>query len=51
MMLDLLMELLTAGDAEEKERAYRRLEWVGVDRAASDEMAAEFYNEWGVCNA
>lgn len=51
MMFDLLMELLTAGDAKERERAYRRLERVGVDKASSDKMAAEFYNEWGVYNA
>jgi len=47
MMFDLLMELLTAGDAKEKERAYRRLEQVGVDKMTADEMAAEFYKEWG----
>lgn len=42
------MELLTAGDAREKEWAYRRLERAGVDRLTADSMAAEFYKEQGV---
>lgn len=45
MLFDLIMHLLTAGDAQEKERAYRRLENVGVDRRTADVMAAEFYKE------
>lgn len=30
-------------DPKEKERAYRQLEKVGVDRRTADVMAAEFY--------
>lgn len=45
MLFDLIMDLLTAGDVKEKERAYRRLEKVGVDRVSADVMAAEFYKE------
>lgn len=44
MLMDLVMELVTAADAPDKERAYRRLEKVGVDRRTADVMAAEFYN-------
>lgn len=47
MLFDLIMDLLTAGDQKEKERAYRRLEKVGVDRASANVMAAEFYKEQG----
>ena len=32
MLFDLIMDLLTAGDQGEKERAYRRFERVGIDR-------------------
>ena len=32
MMFDLIMDLLTAGDQREKERAYRRFERMGIDR-------------------
>ena len=46
MLFDLIMDLLTAGDAKEKERAYRRLEKVGVDRMTADVLATEFYKEW-----
>lgn len=45
MLFDLIMDLLTAGDQKEKERAYRRLEKFGVDRRTADVMAAEFYKE------
>lgn len=47
MLFELIMDLLTAGDAFEKEQAYRRLEKVGVDRRTADVMAAEFYIEQG----
>lgn len=42
MLFDLIIELLTAGDAKEKERAYHRLERVGVDRITADVIAKEF---------
>lgn len=48
MLFELIMDLLTAGDAREKERAYRRLERVGVDRRTADALAAEFCKEQGV---
>ncbi len=43
MLQDLIMELLTAVDEDDKEDAYRRLEQVGVDRKTADEMAAHYY--------
>ena len=43
MLYELIMLLLTAGDAEEKEKAYRKLERVGVDRRTADVMAEEYY--------
>ena len=48
MMLDLIMELVAACDNKDKERAYRKLERVGVDRVTADEMAAEFYTKGSV---
>lgn len=45
MLQDLIMELVIAVTPKEKERAYRRLEKVGVDRISADVMAAEFYKE------
>jgi len=42
MLMELVMALLTAGDEKEKEKAYRNLERVGVDRITADIMAAEF---------
>ena len=45
MLMDLVMALVTAGDQKEKERAYRNLEKVGVDRITADVMVAEFYRE------
>lgn len=47
MLGDLIMDLLTAADRKEKEKAYRRLEKVGVDRRTADVMASEFYKEQG----
>ena len=44
-MMNLVMALVEAVDPQDKERAYRRLERVGVDRATADIMAAEFYKE------
>ena len=45
MLMDLVMDLVEAVDPKDKERAYRRLEKVGVDRKTADIMAAEFYKE------
>lgn len=45
MLQELIMELVIAVTPKEKERAYRRLERVGVDRISADKMAAEFYKE------
>ena len=42
MLTDLVMELVTAADPKDRERAYRNLEKAGIDRLAADEMAAEF---------
>ncbi len=43
MLQDLIMELLTAVDEDDKEKAYQRLERVGIDRKTADEMAAHYY--------
>ena len=45
MLMDLIMALVEAVDPKDKEKAYRRLEKVGVDRKTADIMAAEFYKE------
>lgn len=45
MLMDLVMELVEAVDPRDKEKAYRKLEKVGVDRRTADVMAAEFYKE------
>jgi hypothetical protein len=45
MLMDLVMELVTATDEKDKERAYRKLEKVGVDRITADIMAAEFWKD------
>lgn len=45
MLMDLVMALVEAVDPEDKEKAYRKLERVGVDRITADAMAAEFYEE------
>lgn len=45
MLMDLVMELVEAVDPKDKEKAYRKLEKVGVDRRTADVMAAEFYKE------
>lgn len=47
MLMDLVMDLVVAVDRKDKERAYRALERVGVDRRTADVMAAEFYKEVG----
>ena len=41
-MTDLVMELVTATNPDDREVAYRNLEKAGIDRRAADEMAAEF---------
>ena len=46
MLMDLVMDLVEAVDPKDKEKAYRNLEKVGVDRKTADVMAAEFYKEW-----
>jgi len=45
MLMDLVMELVMAADTKDKERVYRKLEKVGVDRKTADVMAAEFWKE------
>ena len=45
MLMDLVMNLVMAVDKRDRERAYRALERVGVDRRTADVMAAEFYKE------
>ncbi len=45
MLQDMIFDLLTAGDKKEKEKAYRRLERIGVDRATADSIASEFYKK------
>lgn len=41
MLNDLIMDLRAANTAAEKEKAYRRLEQVGMDRMTADIVAAE----------
>ena len=43
MLMDLVMNLVIASDKKEKEKAYRALEKVGVDRRTANVMAKEFY--------
>lgn len=45
MLMELVMALVEAVDPKDKEKAYRNLEKVGVDRRTADVMAAEFYKE------
>lgn len=45
MLMDLVMDLVQSVDPKEKEKTYRRLERVGIDRVTADVMAAEFYKE------
>lgn len=45
MLQDLIMELVIAVTPKEKERAYRRLERVGVDRITADVIVSEFNKE------
>ncbi len=42
MLLEMVMDLVTASDPDDKEKAYRRLEKLGVDRRTADVMAEEF---------
>ena len=51
MLEDLIIALLIAGDRKEKERAYRNLERVGVDRVTEDMIAAEYYRPEAMANA
>ena len=41
MLYDLLVDLICASTSKDKERAYRRLEHIGVDRATANALAAE----------
>lgn len=41
MLYDLLIDLICASTPQDKERAYKQLERVGVDRATANVMAAE----------
>jgi len=41
MLQELIINLLSAGDKKEKEKAYRQLEKVGVDRRTADVLAHE----------
>lgn len=43
MLEELIMNLLTAGDDRDRERAYRKFERAGIDRKTADGMAAEYY--------
>lgn len=45
MLMELVMDLVTATDPHDKEMAYRKLERFGVDRKTADTMAAEFYKD------
>lgn len=47
MLQDLIMNLLSAGDKKEKERAYKQLEKVGVDRRTADVIAHEMMDGQG----
>ena len=42
MLQELLMDLVTATDPKEKEKAYRRLERIGVDRLTAKVLEKEF---------
>lgn len=41
MLYDLLIDLICASTPHDKERAYKKLERVGVDRATANVLAAE----------
>lgn len=41
MLYELLLDLICASTQKDKERAYKRLERVGVDRATANVLAAE----------
>jgi len=47
MLMELVMELLIAVDKKDKEKAYRKLEKVGVDRTTADVMVSMFYENGG----
>ena len=42
MLQELLIELVSATDAKEKERVYRKLERIGVDRLTAKVLEKEF---------
>ena len=42
MLQELLMDLVTAADPKDKEKAYRRLERIGVDRLTAKVLEKEF---------
>lgn len=41
MLYDLLVDLICASTPQDKERAYRRLERIGVDRVTANTLAAD----------
>lgn len=51
MLQDLIMNLLSAGDKKEKEKAYKQLEKIGVDRASANAIVNEMMKEQGAKEA
>lgn len=51
MLEDMIIALLITSEKREKERAYRNLERVGIDRSTADAMAAEYYKPEVKANA
>lgn len=47
MLSDLIIELLEATDPKEKEKVYRKLEKVGVDRMTADYISSQYYPKKG----
>lgn len=45
-MYEMLVDLITASTKKDKERAYARLERVGVDRMTANVLAKGIYSEW-----
>lgn len=41
MLYDLLVDLICASTPQDKERVYRRLERIGVDRATANALAVD----------
>ena len=49
MLMELVMQLVSAADPSDKERAYRSIERSGVDRGTADAMAEDF-RKGGTCS-